>query len=260
MRAALAFLLMALAACGGPGAAPPGETGFETPQSGSAFLQPDTRALQADEFANPGFLWVDRGMVFFRTAPETGPACASCHSEQSRPLKGAAARYPAVDPATGKLFNLERRINACRTRHQNAPAFDYESEPLLALTTYVASLSRGEPLQVEVSGPAARHYEAGRDYFFTRRGQLNLSCHQCHDRNWGRQLRGDTISQGHPNGFPAYRFEWQTLGSLHRRLEDCDAGVRAEPMAPGSDTYVALELYLAARAQGLALESPGVRR
>lgn len=259
MRAGLITCLLLLAGCGAD-RAPEGETGFETAISGSHFLQPDTRALQADEFANPGFLWVDRGEGLFRAATDTGPACASCHSDESRPLAGAASHYPAIDETTGDLFNLERRINACRIRHQNAPPLDYESDELLSLTAYVAGLSRGQPLQVDISGPAATHYEAGRDYFFTRRGQLNLSCHQCHDRNWGRQLRGDTISQGHPNGFPAYRLEWQTLGSLHRRLEDCDTGVRAEPMALGSDTYVALELYLAARASGLSLESPGVRR
>ena len=28
-------------------------------------------------------------------------------------------------------------------------------------------------------------------------------------------LRGDRISQGHPNAWPAYRLEWQTFGSLH---------------------------------------------
>lgn len=259
MRAGLVACLIGLAACGAQ-TAPEGETGFETAISGSHFLQPDTRALQADDFANPGYLWVDRGKGFFRLATETGPACASCHTDETRPLKGAAARYPAIDAESGELFNLERRINACRMRHQNAPPLEYESEELLSLTAYVAELSRGQPFQVDISGAAAKHYEAGRAYFFTRRGQLNLSCHQCHDRNWGRQLRGDTISQGHPNGFPAYRFEWQSFGSLHRRFEDCDAGVRAEPMAPGSDAYLALELYLAARASGLSLESPGVRR
>ena len=94
----------------------------------------------------------------------------------------------------------------------------------------------------------------------TRRGQLNFSCQQCHDETWGKRLRGDTISQGHGNGFPAYRFEWEGFGSLHRRLYDCDTGVRAEPFPLGSQTYVDLEYYLAIRASGLPVESPGIRR
>ena len=111
-----------------------------------------------------------------------------------------------------------------------------------------------------MSGPAEVWYRRGEDYFFTRRGQYNLACNQCHNDNWGRQLRGDTISQGHGTAFPGYRFEWQSLGSLQRRLRDCDAGVRAEPLAYGSDDYLAVELYLAKRAEGLPIEVPGVRR
>ena len=157
-------------------------------------------------------------------------------------------------------MNLEGRINLCRTRHQGLEPLAYESEDLLSLTAYVASLARGTPISVDISGAAEDWYERGQSYFRTRRGQLNLACTQCHDDNWGKQLRGDTISQGHGSGFPAYRLEWQTLGSLHRRLRDCDAGVRAEPFPLGSDDYLAVELYLARRAEGLPVEAPGVRR
>lgn len=229
-------------------------------QSGSAFLQPDTRALQDDEFANPGFLWVDRGRALFDASVNQSKACSGCHGADGAELEGVAAHYPAMDKNSGDLVNLEGRISLCRTRHQGLEPLDYESEDLLALTAYVASLSRGTPISVDVTGAAADWYQRGEDYFFTRRGQFNLSCNQCHDDNWGRQLRGDTISQGHGTAFPAYRLEWQTLGSLQRRLRDCDAGVRAEPLAFGADDYLAVELYLAKRAEGLPLEAPGVRR
>jgi len=142
MRGLAALGLVALVACGRD--APPGEPGFETPQSGSVFLQPETRALQADDFANPGFFWVDRGEAMFTEPATDGPACATCHSGDERALDGAAARYPAIDEQTGDLFNLERRINACRTRYQGESALEYESEGLLALSAYVAHLSRSQ--------------------------------------------------------------------------------------------------------------------
>lgn len=235
-------------------------------RSGYDFLQAETRALQDDDFSNPGFLWVDRGAALFHAAPGTdpdvtdAPACASCHQTGSRPLQGIAATYPQVDARTGALLNLEARINLCRTTHQAQDPLVYESSDLLALTAYVASLSRGEAVRVDITGPAAGYYEQGRNYFFARRGQFDLACSQCHNDNWGRKLRGETISQGHGNAFPAYRLEWQDFGSLHRRLRDCDAGVRAEPYPYGSDIYMALELYLASRADGLVMEAPGVRR
>lgn len=93
-------------------------------------------------------------------------------------------------------------------------------------------------------------------------GQLGLSCAQCHDDNAGKRLGGSTIPQGHANGYPLYRLEWRGMGWLQRRLRNCMTGVRAEPFAFGAPELVELvelELYLAARAKGLAVEAPAVR-
>ena len=191
---------------------------------------------------------------------DAGKACAGCHGGDAASMNGVAARYPAVDVASGALMNLEMRINACRRRHQEAEPLGWETQPLVALTAFVAHQSRGTPIAVATDGPARTHLEAGRRLFTTRQGQLNLACAQCHDDSWGRRLRGDTISQGHPTGFPVYRIEWQTLGSLQRRLRACQLGVRAEVLDFGAPEYLDLELYLAARAEGLATETPAVRR
>ena len=94
----------------------------------------------------------------------------------------------------------------------------------------------------------------------TRQGQLNLSCAHCHERNRGKTLLAEPISQGQSNSFPAYRLEWQGFGSLHRRLRACQFGIRAEQSAAGSQELLDLELYLAWRANGLPVEAPGVRR
>ena len=103
-------------------------------------------------------------------------------------------------------------------------------------------------------------WEKGRDLYFTRIGQMNMACTGCHDANWGKRLYAETISQGHPTGWPAYRNEWQHPGTLERRLRACFFGVRAELPPYGDPDMIALELYLAWRAQGLAMEAPGVRR
>ena len=259
----IGLLLGALSACGEePASDSVRETGLapDTIVSGYAFLTPETQSEQDDDFLNPANLWVDEGGKLFLSEIGVSAACASCHGEGDMRLDGAATRYPTIDHASGELVNLEGRINLCRTRHQQADPLEYESEPLLSLTTYVASLSRGQAISTALSTDEQVFYEVGKTYFNTRRGQFNLSCRECHDLNWGKQLRGDTISQGHSNGFPAYRLEWQTLGSLHRRFRDCDAGIRAEPRTYGSADYLALELYLRVRAQGLPMETPAIRR
>jgi sulfur-oxidizing protein SoxA len=175
-------------------------------------------------------------------------------------MRGVAARYPRIDPASGKLSNLERRINSCRVEHMGAEPFRYESEEMLSLTAYVARQSRGLPIAASIEGAARAHFDAGRVSYYQRRGQMNLSCAHCHEANWGRRLLSETISQGHPNAYPAYRMEWQTMGSLERRLRACLSGIRAEMLPYGSPEYLDLELFLAWRAQGLPIETPGVRR
>jgi L-cysteine S-thiosulfotransferase len=233
----------------------------EKVQSGVAFLAPDQRALQQDAFANPGMLWVERGERLWRErAGAGGRSCASCHGDAVASMKGVAARYPVFDAKTGHLLNLEGRINKCRTGHQGATPFQYESGALLSLTAYVAHQSRGMPVAVAIDGPARKHFESGEKLYSQRRGQLNLSCAQCHTENWGRKLGPETISQGHPNAYPLYRLEWQTLGSLQRRFRSCLSGIRAEMLPYGSPEYLDLELYVAWRAAGLEIETPGVRR
>jgi len=256
-RVARLLLAAAFAAAGAQGE----ERGIPLDQlkSGSAFLGQDLRSLQADEFANPGMLWVERGEKLWREpAGKKSLACAGCHKEAD--MRGVAARYPRIDSRSGKFLNLERRINRCRAERMDAEPLRYESDELLALTAYLARQSRGVPIAVSIEGPARAHFEAGRASYNLRRGQMNLACSHCHDANWGKRLLTETISQGHPNAYPAYRLEWQTMGSLERRIRACLSGIRAEMLPYGSKEYLDLELYLAWRAQGLPIETPGVRR
>ncbi len=230
-------------------------------RSGTTFLSPDLQAQQRDDGANPGMLWVDVGAKHWAEVPGGGgKSCEGCHANATQSMAGVSARYPRIDASTGGLRNLELQINHCRTTRQSRPALAYESNELLSLTAYVAAQSRGRPINVTIDGPARPHFEAGRTFFMSRQGQLNVSCSQCHDDNVGRRLRGDTITPGHPTGFPIYRLEWQSVGSLHRRLRACSLGVRAEVLDFASPEYLALELYLAARAQGMTIETPAIRR
>jgi sulfur-oxidizing protein SoxA len=230
-------------------------------KSGFEFLSPDLKKLQQDDFANPGTLWVDRGAkLWWEAAGEDKKSCADCHGDARTNMKGVAVRYPKIDERTGMLLSLEARILQSRVERQKAPPLARESEDLLALSAYITYQSRGLPMEANIDGPARRNFDLGEAFFFRRRGQLNLACTHCHDANWGRTLFAERISQGHPNAWPAYRLDWQTLGSLERRLRACLSGVRAEILPYGSPEYTDLALYLSWRARGLPIESPGVRR
>jgi len=228
-------------------------------RSGTAFMSRETQAMQEDDRANPGMLAVLDGETLWNEAPAGAKACAGCHGDASTAMKGVAARHPAFDEARGRPVDLEQRINACRTEHQHAALLAWESRELLALTAYVAKQSRGVAISAGTDARSRPFVEAGRALFNRRQGQLDLSCAQCHDDNWGKRLAGSVIPQAHPTGYPEYRLEWQNIGSLQRRLRSCTFGVRAEPLAFGAPEQVDLELYLMWRARGMPLEPPAVR-
>ncbi len=220
------------------------------PLSGADFLNPETRALQDDPFANPGFLWVERGAALW-----TGEGCPRCHAlTELRP-----AAFPRYDETTRALVNLEGRINRCRARAAATP-WAYESEPLLALTAFLLNRERGAPVEPDPDPRAEPFRHAGEAFFRQRRGQLDLSCADCHDSLAGLRLRGERVSQGHTNGFPTYRLLWETLASTHRMFRWCNEAVRSEPYPAGSPEYVNLEYYLRHRGSGLTVETPAVRR
>jgi len=251
-------------------AIPIADTAAETPartlpldalRSGITFAGADVQAMQRDDFANPAMLWVDRGRKLWSEKPATAaPSCADCHDDAEPSMRGVATRYPAYSADAKRVVDLETRIEGCRVARQKLPPLAHEAEDLLALTTYVAYASRGLPVKVAIDGPARAAFERGRQFYATRHGQMNLSCAQCHEQNAGKQLFGETISQGHGTAFPAYRLEWQTVGSLARRIRACLFGIRAEMPPAEAPELAEVALYLAWRAEGLSLEVPGVRR
>jgi sulfur-oxidizing protein SoxA len=257
-------VLSAGIACAGAGWVTAGEVRryiVDGRRSGYTYLSEDNQRLQDDDFANPGLLWVERGReLWHQEESAAAKSCASCHGDAAESMRGVRTRYPRFDPSRNKLINLEQQINRCREERLQATPYPYESEPLLALTTFVSAQSRGLAIDVPIDGPAQPFFEAGREFFYRRRGQLDLACAHCHERYAGQRLRGDVVSQGQINGFPLYRFTWQTLGSTHRMFEWCNVSVRAEPYPLGADEYVNLELFMAWRGRGLPVETPAIRR
>jgi len=227
--------------------------------SGWLFRDPDTRVMQADDFDNPGMLFVEQARDDWGTVEGTaGKSCAACHGAAEE-MAGVRPVYPKYVEAAGEVRTLEMQINDCRENRMGAEKWGYISNDMINMTALIASVSRGMPISVAIDGPAHATWEEGKEMYYTRFGQLELSCANCHETNYGRLIRADHLSQGQTNGFPVYRLKNTKLNAVQDRFKGCIRDTRAETFSPGSPEFVALELYVASRGNGLSVEGPSIR-
>ena len=235
---------------------------FDEVLSGWLFREAETRATEADSFANPGMLYVERGEEIWNTVDGTaGKSCASCHDAAAESMKSVGASYPKWDDDAKRPINVELQIDKCRVENMGAEAYKFDSEQQVALTTYIKHQALGAPLKVDLSqGELQSWWEKGKEVYYTRTGQLNLACASCHEASMGKYIRADHLSQGQVNGFPTYRFNTAGMVSLHNRFRGCIRDTRAEMPKAFSDELMALELYVTWRGTGLSVETPAVRQ
>lgn len=234
---------------------------FDEVLSGWLFRTEETRALEADGFDNPGNLAVQDGEVLWnKVQGSAGKSCASCHNNAAESMKDVGARYPKWDDKTSKPINIELRINRCLTEQMGAEAIEFDKPAQKQLTAYVKNQSLGTPVAVDLGkGEMQKWWDTGKELYYTRTGQLNLSCANCHEDSLGKMIRADHLSQGQTNGFPTYRLG-DGLVSVHGRFRGCIRDTRAVIPKGFSDELMALEVYVAWRGTGLSVETPSVRQ
>ncbi len=235
---------------------------FDEVLSGWLFRTKETRALEADSFANPGMLRVEEGEALWNKVEGTaGKSCSTCHGDAAESMKGVGAAYPKWDKDNNRPINIELQVNKCRTEQMGAEAYPFDKGGQKPLTAYVKHQSIGMPVAADLTaGEMQKWWDKGKEVYYTRTGQLNLSCASCHEQNAGKYIRADHLSQGQVNGFPTYRLKQADLVSLHNRFRGCIRDTRAEYPKAFSDELMALEVYVTWRGTGLSVETPGVRQ
>lgn len=233
---------------------------YAEPRSGYEFVKSETQVMQDDDFANPGLLTVDRGEQLFNQKHEhRGKSCASCHGESGEKLKTKEiARYPVYNSKINKIVTLQKRISNCRSSITDKPLMTNHPD-LLALETFVRNRAVGEKVNVQTDGAVTQLLKQGEELYKTRYGLIDMGCYHCHTLYPGQMIRGQKISQGQGNGFPAYRLDTGEVTNLNQRIQQCMTLLRAEPFSADSDEINILQLYIMSRSNGLAIETPAVR-
>lgn len=203
---------------------------------------------------------LEEGEELFNTAFANGKGYADCFPNGGVNIK---QNYPIFDTERNTVVTIELAINECRTSNGEKP-LPYKKGDIAKISAYMTSTSVGSNINVVIpdNENALAAYEEGKQYYYTKRGQLNFSCANCHVQNAGRRVRADTLSPalGHTSHFPVYRLKWKSLGTLHRRFGGCNKQVRAQPLAAQSEEYKNLEYYLAYMSNGLPVNGPATRK
>jgi len=230
--------------------------------SGWHYRTESTRILEADSFDNPGMLGVELGEeLWSKVEGSEGKSCNSCHGDAAESMALVGAVYPKWHEETGKPINVELQINQCRVDNMGAEPYKFDKGGQKPLTAYIKHQALGKPVQVNLDeGDMQIWWDKGKEVYYRRTGQLNLSCASCHEKNNGKHIRADHLSQGNVNGFPTYRLKQSNLISLHNRFRGCIRDTRAEFPDAFSDDLMALEVYTTWRGQGLSVETPAVRQ
>jgi sulfur-oxidizing protein SoxA len=232
---------------------------MDTIYSGWHYRETETRDLQRDDFDNPGMVFVDRGLDSWNKAQgKNGESCAGCH-QGPESMAGLRAVTPRVDEKTGQLMTVENYVNGCVTERMGLEAWGMTGDKMKDMIALISMQSRGMAVNVAIDGAAAPFWEKGKEIYYTRYGQLEMSCANCHEDNQGMMIRADHLSQGQINGFPAYRLKDAGILSAQQRFVGCVRDTRAETFKPNSDEFKALELYVASRGNGLTVEGVSVR-
>ena len=209
----------------------------------------------------PYELNIEQGEELFNTPFKNGNSYASCFENGGISIR---SNYPYFDEEKEQVVTLEQDINECRKKNGEKPLSYYKGGPMADLSAYMAYTSRGNIINVEIpnNDKAIDAYEMGRKLYFTKVGQLNFSCADCHVYQTGSKLRADIPSPGigHPTHFPAYRSSAGRLVTLHERFAGCLNRVRAKPFKAQNAEYRNLEYFMTFMSNGLEINGPGSRK
>lgn len=227
---------------------------------GAMIANPDARAQYEQIMEFPPFLGdIDAGRRIWETPFGNGRRFADCFPDAGRNVVG---NYPYYDAAAGRVVTFEAALNRClRANGEPEMAFG-ERYPMGVLTAYARTLSDGMKMDVRVDSPAARaRFDAGKELFFRRIGQLNAACAGCHLYNAGNIMRMEIISPalGHATHWPIFR-GGEELMTFQGRFKRCMEQMRAVPYGYDSEEWNDLEYFLAYLSNGIPLKASVMRK
>jgi sulfur-oxidizing protein SoxA len=230
-------------------------------QNGVYSILPEAREQwEAIEEFPPYEIAIENGEKLYHSKFANGKSLADCFG----PEGAVRGQYPFWDKDRGMVITMERAVNECREANGEKP-YGWKKGKIADVTAYMSFNSRGQEIKVDIPSDDPRAlaaYEEGKEQFYTKRGQLNFACADCHMLTAGNLYRADTTSPafGHATSWPVFRSKWQSMGTLHRRFAGCHTNIRANPYKAQGTEYSNLEYFVTYMSNGLEFNGPAARK
>jgi len=210
--------------------------------------------------------FVEKGEEIYNEPFANGKSFKDCFPETS-----IVGDYPYFDEKAKKLVSLTQAINECLVANGEKKMNEKKGK-ITHLQAYFAQETVDAEKNVDIkieSKEAAAAYERGKEYYFSQRGYLNLSCATCHIQGAGQRVRNESLSQGlgQTSHFPVYRLKWAAgnaandgLGTLERRMSGCIKDQGQVPPKNTSDTMKELLYFMSYLSNGFPVDGPDIRK
>jgi sulfur-oxidizing protein SoxA len=235
-----------------------------------------TKGIKHEEFAKGNYAFNSGGRMTYEAINEMPPyednvdkgaelyeaneALKACFPEPAE----TAVAYPMFDEDRKQVVTLTQAINECVTA-AGQKKLNEKKGPMADIQAYFAYQAKDAEKTVDIkieSADAAAAYERGKEFYYTQRGYLKLSCANCHVQGAGKRVRNESLSQllGHTTHFPVYRLKWQGLGTLERRMGGCVKDQGQNPPKPTSQEMKELLYFMAYMSNEMPIDGPDIRK
>lgn len=202
---------------------------------------------------------IDAGAELYKKAFANGKSISTCF-----PDPAVTNIYPYFDEKRNELISLTQAINECITSN-GEKAWDTKKGDMASLQAYMAAQTTeaGKKIDIKIeSKAAAEAYERGKEYYYTQRGYLKLSCATCHVQGSGQRVRNEKLSPmlGSMTHWPVHRLKWGNLGTVERRISGC---IKDEGQVPPKDTSAQMKellYYMSYISNDMAVDGPDIRK
>ncbi|WP_419769202.1 MAG: sulfur oxidation c-type cytochrome SoxA [Candidatus Marinarcus sp.] len=202
---------------------------------------------------------IDEGEALYHKKFANGNSFETCFPDVT-----ISGEYPKFDEKRKAVISITSAINECLVAN-GEKAWNTKKGHMASLEAYFASQTTeaGKKMDIKIpSKEAANAYEAGKQYYYSQRGYLKLSCASCHIQGAGQRVRNEKLSPllGQVTQFPVHRLKWGSLGTLERRISGCIVDEGQVPPKDNSEEMHNLLYFLAYMSNGMAVDGPDIRK